>query len=172
MFKLTGLNSMTCDDSMNLRKLKTLENFYEERRQGFPPNVISSGPDIVYSERGSRNWCSAPRPGPGAGFVVGRTGHWAILTNMETYHGVIYKQIPHATLLPGNDDVLAVDWLNRDTAVGGTRSGRVLLGDVRSNEGDFALRIQAHRGVQHVRVLDSNRILVGALNNKVRTFSL
>lgn len=53
--------------------------------------------------------------------------------------------------------------------LGGARSGKVLLDDTRVSGGEAALRLWAHKGIQHVRVLDSNKIVVGSLDNKVCT---
>ena len=90
-----------------------------------------------------------------------------ILNDVEVSRGGVATKAPHRSLLSGKDDFLAVDWLDQNTVIGGARSGKVLLGDIRAPLGDFALRIRFHKGIQHVRSLDDNRIVIGALNSKV-----
>ena len=152
---------------MYLRQFVDPEVFHEQRGFGIAGSIISDNVNMNYRFEKPTNWCSAARPGPGVGFAIGRKGHWAILTNVEATSGHLSLIHASPSLLDSKDDILAVDWLNYNTVVGGARSGKVLLGDVRTHTGDFSLRIKADEGIQHVRTLDSNKIVVGSLNNKV-----
>lgn len=146
------------------------EDLHHQPDDGSPQDTLTANPGVNYQCPGPTNWCSAPRPGPGVGFAVGQTGKWAILKNIESNWGEIKLKRPARSIFSTIDDILAIDWLNHNVVVGGARSGKVLLGDTRIQESETALRLWAHEGIQHVRVLNSQRIVVGSLNDKVCTF--
>lgn len=162
---------MTSEDELHVRHLRRPELFHAETHDETPQDIPGGPFGLIFNLAGSRNWCSAARPGSAAGFAVGRTGHFAMLNDLENGGGHVSTKTPDPGLLSARDDILAVDWLNQNILVGGARSGKVLLGDIRTSGGEFGLRFQFHRGIQHVKTLDSNRIAVAALNSKVRTVS-
>ncbi len=126
--------------------------------------------------------CASSRPGPHVGFAIGAAGQWDIINAADSAmisegsnrwwkpgRDVIKPKRASLgeILLEETDDILAVDWLNHDTVFGGTRSGKVLLADLREPDGEIVQKIVAHRGIQRVRTIDSNRLVVAALGNKV-----
>lgn len=167
--ELTLWDRFTSYNKLFIRRLRSPDVLHTDFNYESSSGIISTHPDIIYDygDSGCINWCSAPRPGYSADFAIGRTGHWAILNDQDDQWGAICRKTPPRSLLPKNDDILSVDWLDSNVVIGGARSGRVLLGDVRTTDGGTALRLLAHRGIQHVRALDSNRIVVAALENEV-----
>jgi len=150
-------------------KLVSSEDFHGQPDDGSPRDIISADPGVVYRYPCPTNWCSAPRPGPGVGFAVGRTGQWAIFNETESNWGEMWLRTPARSIVSNREDILAINWLNHHVVVGGARSGKVLLDDTRVPGGEATLRLWAYEGIQHVRVLDSNKIVVGSSNNKVCT---
>lgn len=150
-------------------KLVSSEGFHRQPDDGSPRDIISADPGVVYRYVCPTNWCSAPRPGTGVGFAVGRTGQWAIFNETESNWGEMWLRTPARSIVSSRDDILAINWLNHHVVIGGARSGKVLLDDMRVSEGETALRLWAYEGIQHVRALDSNRIVVGSSSNKVCT---
>jgi len=81
----------------------------------------------------------------------------------------MWLRTPARSIVSNREDILAIDWLNHHVVVGGAKSGKILLDDTRVPGCEATLRLWAYEGIQHVRVLDSNKIVVGSSNNKVCT---
>ena len=65
--------------------------------------------------------------------------------------------------------VIAVDWLSPDVMMKGCNDGGVRLWDVRSNGESREPWIQHTDGINHVRRVDENTIVIAGLGNQVRS---
>jgi len=137
---ITGCRT-TSHEMVLIDKLVSSEDFHGQPGDGSPRDIISADPGVVYRYLCPTNWCSAPRPGPGVGFAVGRTGQWAIFNETESNWGEMWLRTQARSIVSNREDILAIDWLNHHVVVGGARSGKVLLDDTRVPGGEATLRL-------------------------------
>ena len=109
-------------------------------------------------------WCSAARPSD-PGFAVGLTGRMNVLFPRESGWDMSECRRSQRINLSKNDRIHAIDWLDSNVILQGIRTGKVLLMDLRSQ--CSAPRLQHPEGINYVRALDQNRIVVAGVKNRV-----
>ena len=68
---------------------------------------------------------------------------------------------------PDAPEVIAVDWLSPNVVIRGGNDGAVRLWDIRSHGESRENRIQHPSGINHVRRIDDNTIVVAGLESQV-----
>ncbi len=99
-------------------------------------------------------WTSAAKPDmTSTMFVVG--GNLGIVILTEREEGWLCDQ---HTQPPPRHDVMSVDWLDRNTFIGGDRSGKVRLWDTRHQ--GTSLRFVSPSSITHVKKMGAHSIVV------------
>lgn len=103
-------------------------------------------------------WTAAAKPDMTSNmFIVGGTLGLIVCAEREGNWFLDTKSDP-----PPKDDVMSVDWLDRNTFISGDRSGKVRLYDTRHK--GTSLRIVSPSAVAHVKRMHEHSIVVAGSN--------
>ena len=145
-----------------------------------PPNTranVSSGVRVVDRDvaitmtsivRERTYWSSSARPlSHRSDFALAASSGTLLITENESGYS-----LGHLTNF-GGVDVLAVDWLNENVVLNGSRDGFLRLWDVRipTLEGTSA-PLKHPSTINHVRRLNENRIVVAGIKNKLSVYDM
>lgn len=118
--------------------------------------VLKHNPNVTY-----RASTAHPDPGVTSFAVAGSQNAFILKESQGRWTTEVGARDPDAP------DVMAVDWLSPNVVIRGDSDGGVRLWDIRSHGESRANRIQHPSGINHVRRLDDNTIVVAGLESQV-----
>ena len=122
-------------------------------------------------------WASSARPDEARSDFALATSEGTILVaeNQTTWNCSSSQSFEnrHSRNAAATKEILAVDWLDMNVVLNGTREGTVFLWDVRTQgpEGT-SLRLQHPSAINHVRKVNENAIIVAGIRDQLCTYDL
>lgn len=145
-------------------------------RNGSPVNFTSDVSVIIRSQRPATFWASSARPDPTTSdFATATTSGTFMVQEAQASWSVGRTQAfdSDAAASSTSSEVLAVDWLDRNTLLNGCRDGSVRLWDARAvGKGATSWRVRHPSCINHVRAVDVYHIVVAGIENRLCSYDL
>ncbi len=124
------------------------------------PLVDDSSPIVLESTSNTSYWASAAKNGSSADSFAVATSHGILLVEQTPETWVQNRRVDFKS-----SDTLAVDWLDQNVVLSGSRNGQIRLWDTRSN--GTSTRMLHPSCTTHVRRLNEHMIVVAGLMHQV-----